>query len=112
MSGIGVIVMLIQTPAVSGCAHGAGWTAGRDPRAAGGVGRNINFNALAIAVATLIAGVLWPRRWTRYLPGPLVALIVGTLLGVLALRDVPVIGPVPTGLPQLAARAAFAWGSW
>ena len=35
------------------------------------------------------------------MPGPLVALIVGTLLGVLALRDVPVIGPVPTGLPQL-----------
>ena len=29
------------------------------------------------------------------------ALIVGTLLGVLTLRDAPVIGAVPTGLPQL-----------
>ena len=60
-----------------------------------------NINAFAIALATLLVGVLWPRRWTRFMPGPLVALIVGTLLGVLALRDVPVIGPVPTGLPQL-----------
>ena len=29
------------------------------------------------------------------------ALIVGTLLGVLTLRDAPVIGAMPTGLPQL-----------
>ena len=63
--------------------------------------RDVNFNALAIAAATLIVGVLWPRRWTRFMPGPLIALIVGTLLGVLALRGVPVIGPVPSGLPQL-----------
>ena len=35
------------------------------------------------------------------MPGPLIALIVGTLLGVLALRGVPVIGPLPSGLPQL-----------
>ena len=100
MSGIGVIVMLIQTLPFLGAPTALGGPIGAI-RALPDALANANINAFAIALATLLVGVLWPRRWTRYMPGPLVALIVGTLLGVLALRDVPVIGPVPTGLPQL-----------
>ena len=100
MSGIGVIVMLIQTLPFLGAPTALGGPLGAI-RALPDALANANINAFAIALATLLVGVLWPRRWTRYMPGPLVALIVGTLLGVLALRDVPVIGPVPTGLPQL-----------
>ena len=100
MSGIGVIVMLIQTLPFLGAPTALGGPLGAI-RALPDALANANVNAFAIALATLLVGVLWPRRWTRYMPGPLVALIVGTLLGVLALRDVPVIGPVPTGLPQL-----------
>ena len=100
MSGIGVIVMLIQILPFLGAPTALGGPMGA-VRALPDALRDINFNALAIAAATLIVGVLWPRRWTRFMPGPLVALIAGTLIGVLALRDVPVIGPVPAGLPQL-----------
>ena len=100
MSGIGVIVMLIQTLPFLGASTALGGPIGT-LRALPDALANANINAFAIALATLLVGVLWPRRWTRFMPGPLVALIVGTLLGVLALRDVPVIGPVPTGLPQL-----------
>ena len=100
MSGIGVIVMLIQTLPFLGAPTAIGGPLGA-LRALPDALANVNVNAFAIALATLIVGVLWPRRWTRFMPGPLMALIVGTLLGVLALRDVPVIGPVPTGLPQL-----------
>ena len=100
MSGIGVIVMLIQTLPFLGAPTAVGGPLGA-LRALPDALANVNVNAFAIALATLIVGVLWPRRWTRFMPGPLMALIVGTLLGVLALRDVPVIGPVPTGLPQL-----------
>ena len=100
MSGIGVIVMLIQILPFLGAPTALGGPMGA-VRALPDALRDVNFNALAIAAATLIVGVLWPRRWTRFMPGPLVALIVGTLLGVLALRGVPVIGPVPSGLPQL-----------
>jgi len=100
MSGIGVIVMLIQTLPFLGAPTALGGPLGA-LRALPEALANVNVNAFAIALATLIVGVLWPRRWTRFMPGPLMALIVGTLLGVLALRDVPVIGPVPTGLPQL-----------
>ena len=62
---------------------------------------NIDFGAFAIAAVTLAAAVLWPRRLSRFLPALLVALIAGTLLGVLWLRDAPVIGPIPTDLPSL-----------
>ena len=100
MSGIGVIVMLIQTLPFLGAPTALGGPLGAIGALPDALA-NANINAFAIALATLLVGVLWPRRWTRYMPGPLVALIAGTLLGVLALRDVPVIGPVPTGLPRL-----------
>lgn len=100
MTGIGIIVMLIQTlpflgaPTASGGAMGAvrAW-----PEAA----PNVNLDALAIAAATLGIGALWPRRLARVVPGSLAALVAGTLLGVLVFRGAPVIGEVPTGLPQL-----------
>ena len=100
MSGIGVIVMLIQILPFLGAPTAMGGPLGTI-RALPAALADANINAFAIALATLLVGVLWPRKWTKFMPGPLVALIVGTLLGVLALRDVPVIGPIPTGLPQL-----------
>lgn len=107
MTGIGIIVMLIQTlpflgaPTASGGAMGAvrAW-----PEALA----NVNLSALVIAGATLAIGALWPRRLTRVVPGSLVALIAGTLLGVLVFRGAPVIGDVPSGLPQLHLPAPSA----
>ena len=60
-----------------------------------------NMSALGVGLITLAVGVLWPRRLAKYLPGPLLALIVGTLLGVLWLSGAPVLGDVPAGLPTL-----------
>ena len=100
MSGIGIIVILVHTlpflgaPVAQGGAMDAlrGW-----PDALA----NINFGALIIAAATLFVGVIWPGRLRKYLPPPMAALIVGTLLGVLWLTNTPVIGNVPTGLPDI-----------
>ena len=61
----------------------------------------MNYNAVAVAVVALGVGVVWPRRLARYLPGPLPALVAGTMLGVFWLGDVPVIGRLPAGLPEL-----------
>ena len=55
--------------------------------------------ALGIGLLTLGMVFLWPATWGRYLPGPLAALIVGTLAS-LGLSDVPVLGAIPTGLPE------------
>ena len=100
MSGIGFIIMLIHILPFLGIPTAPGGAMGA-LRALPEAINNVNISAFVIAVVTLLAGVLWPRRLARYLPGPLVALIAGTLLGLLWLNDVPVIGPVPTGLPEL-----------
>ncbi len=100
MTGIGFIIMLIQTlplvgaPGASGGAMGA---ARALPAAAG----SAHTGALTIGVVTLAVAFLWPRRFSRYAPGPLVALAVGTAVGILWFADAPVIGAIPTGLPSL-----------
>ena len=100
MSGIGVIIILLQTLPFLGAPGAEGGPVGAIrawPDAIGGV----NLSALTIAAVTLAVGVLWPNRLKRYLPATLAALVAGTLLGVLWLTNVPVIGDVPTGLPTL-----------
>ncbi len=100
MSGIGIIIMLIQVlpfigaPAPSGGAPGA-------IRALSAAVQSTNPEALVLGVVTLAVVVLWPRRLSRFVPPVLVALVAGTLLGVLWLTDVPVIGDIPRGLPGI-----------
>ena len=103
MSGIGIIIMLIQILPFLGAPVAAGGPMGA-ARALPEVAANINLSALIIATVTLAVGVMWPRRLGRLLPAPLVALCAGTLLGVWWLNDAPVIGPVPTGLPGLQLK--------
>ena len=100
MSGIGIIIILIQTMPFLGAPTAPGGPMGAIRALPETVG-SIDFGAFAIAAVTLAAAVLWPRRLARFLPPLLVALIAGTLLGVLWLSDAPVIGPVPTDLPSL-----------
>ena len=106
MSGIGFLIILIQTlpflgsPAVTGGPADAmnAW-----PDAV----TNVNYAALAVAATTLVVMVGWPARFSRFFPATLVALVTGTLLSVLWLTDVPVIGTVDVsaGLPGLQQLA-------
>ena len=98
MSGIGIIIILIQTLPFLGAAVATGGPIGAI-RAWPDAISNVNYGALVIAVATLVVGIVWPERLRKFLPPTLVALVAGTLLGVLWLKDTPVIGDVPTGLP-------------
>ena len=100
MSGIGIIIILLQTLPFLG----APVTTGGPLHAIGewpSLIQHVNFGAAAIATVTLIVGVAWPRRLRKVLPPTLAALVAGTLLGVLWLTNTPVIGEVPTGLPDL-----------
>ncbi len=58
-----------------------------------------NLNALLIGLLALALVQFLPRRVTRIVPGTLLALVVCTLLGLL-LTDLPVLGQIPSGLPQ------------
>ena len=98
MSGIGIIIMLIQALPALGAPNALGGPVGA-VRALPEAVVDIDLSAFAITILTLAVGVLWPRRLARLLPAPLMALIAGTLLGVLWLTDAPIIGQVPTGLP-------------
>ncbi len=104
MSGIGIIIMLLQTLPFLGAAGATGGPLGA-VRAWPSAINNINFSALAIAGVTLVVGILWPQQLRRYFPPTLAALVAGTLLGVLWLTNVPVIGEVPTGLPEIEMPA-------
>ena len=100
MSGIGVIIILLQTLPFLGAKVAEGGPLGA-VKSWPDVIPDINFSALAIAAVTLAVGVLWPSRLRQYLPPTLAALLAGTLLSVFWLTDTPVIGDVPTGLPDI-----------
>ncbi len=100
MSGIGLIVMLIQALPFIGAPAAPGGVVGTIHVLSEAIG-DVNYSAFAIALVTLAVGVLWPRRLSRIVPGTLVALVVGTLLSVLWLTEVPVIGIIPSGLPEI-----------
>ena len=100
MSGIGVIIIILQILPLIGAEGVSGGPVGAI-RAIPDAIQDINFGALAIAAATLAVGILWPEKLHRYFPSTLAALVTGTLLGVLWLTSAPVIGEVPSGLPSL-----------
>ena len=100
MSGIGVIIILLQTLPFVGAKVAEGGPLGA-VKSWPDVMTDINVNALAIAAVTLAVGVLWPNRLRQYLPPTLAALLAGTMLSVLWLTNTPVIGDVPTGLPDI-----------
>ena len=98
MTGVGVIIILGQILPFLGSPIASGGTMST-LRDFPGLVEHFQVSALAIAAITLIVALLWARKFDRYLPSTLVALLVGTLLGVFWLADAPVIGTVPTDLP-------------
>jgi len=109
MTGVGVIIIVGQSLPFLGAPAVPGGT----------IATLLNFvdildhfqiSALGIAVVTLAVGLFWPDRFDKYLPSTLVALVVGTLLGVFWLTDAPVIGAVPTDLPAFQLPALSAGG--
>ena len=100
MSGIGVIIILLQTLPFLGAAVAEGGPIGAVQAWPDAI-NNLNFDALAIAAVALGVGILWPEQLKKFLPASLAALIAGTLMGVFWLTNAPVIGSVPSGLPSI-----------
>lgn len=97
MSGIGVIIIILQLDATMGHMAPAGTIPALKylPTAV----TDINMSALAVAAVTLIVVYGWPTAWGKYLPAALAGLIVGTVMS-LFIGTMPILGEIPSGLPS------------
>ena len=103
MSGIGCIIIALQLARLFGHEPAGSGTIPALMEVPNAVS-NPNWEALGIGLLTLALVFRWPAKWGRYLPGPLAALITGTVAS-LGLSTVPVLGDIPTGLPQFIMPA-------
>ena len=103
MSGIGCIIIALQLARLFGHEPAGSGTIPALMEVPNAVS-NPNWEALGIGLLTLAIVFRWPTKWGRYLPGPLAALVTGTVAS-LGLSTVPVLGDIPTGLPQFIMPA-------
>ena len=100
MSGIGIIIIILQFAA--GFGHKASGGEILEKLAAlPGVVTHPAGDALALCAICLAIMVLTPKAIARLVPPPLIAVVIGTLAGVLLFKSAPVIGELPVGLPAL-----------
>ena len=104
MSGIGVIIILVQTLPFMGAEVVSGGPVGAIKAWPDAI-EGFDAGALFIALATLAVVVVWPGQLKRFLPPTLAALIAGTMISLLWITDTPIIGDVPTGLPEVKLPA-------
>ncbi|WP_220460093.1 MULTISPECIES: SulP family inorganic anion transporter [unclassified Colwellia] len=102
MSGIGVILIIMQLSPLLGQASPVGGVTGT-LLSLPTLLSNIKFSELFLALLTL--GILFflPKRYRKYVPAQLVALVSVTLISMLLFNneDIRRIGEIPAGLPSL-----------
>ncbi len=99
-SGVGVIVVVLHVAPFLGSEQQSGGLTSQFA-AWPDVLRDTNVEAFVLGLVTLLVAIFWPARLRQFVPPTLAALIVGAMIGVLWLSDVPVVGDVPSGLPSL-----------
>lgn len=98
MSGIGLIIIIMQVFPFFGIKSPA--TILDIFSGIGNIGSQINTDAFLLSIATIIIIYLFPRV-TKAVPSTLVALIVLSILSVTMSLQVPIIGDIPKGLPDV-----------
>jgi len=100
MSGIGCIIIILQSAPLFGHDIPKGGTVGA-LNALPDMILHMNKDALIVGLLSLILMVVWPKRLSHFLPAPLLSLIIGTLCVLTFLPNAPVIGDIPTGFPEI-----------
>lgn len=102
MSGIGIILIILQLAPFMGQAAPKGGVVGT-LRNLPELLANIQMPELILSLVTLGILFFMPKQLKRYVPPQLVALIVGTILSLAVFGDVAIrrIGEIPSGLPSL-----------
>ena len=99
-SAVGVIIIVVQVLPFLGTGVAEGGALA-SLRAWPDAVTDTDVSALTLGLVTLAVCIFWPERLQKFLPPSVAALIIGTLLGVLWLSDAPIIGEVPSGLPDV-----------
>ncbi len=112
MSGIGLILIIIQLPGLLGHASPGGGVMG-SIEALPGLFADVNAGELLLGVVALGILFLMPKAWRRFMPPQLLALVVGTLLAVwfIGSGDYRAIGEIPSGLPSITVPT-FSADEW
>ncbi|MCW6036104.1 SulP family inorganic anion transporter [Spirulina subsalsa FACHB-351] len=99
MSGIGVIIVLLQIPPLLGHT-GPGGVVNTLEQLPNYLAQP-NWVALGLGLLTLAIVYAMPKRFNKILPAPLVSLVVVTIVSVVFFSDVPLerIGSIPRGFP-------------
>ncbi|MES1023906.1 SulP family inorganic anion transporter [Gloeocapsa sp. BRSZ] len=102
MSGIGVILIILQIAPFLGQAAPKGGVLGT-VQSLPQLFSNINPAEAILGALSLAILFFMPRKFKRIVPPQLVALIVGTIVSLIFFQGVEIrrIGEIPTGLPQL-----------
>jgi len=104
MTGIGVIIIMYQLYPLVGHISAKGTVDIllniADPLS------DINFQAFGLAIGTIVMIYLLPKV-LKAVPSSLVALAVFTILAVVIGLNIPIIGEIPTGIPELKVREIF-----
>ena len=101
MSGIGMIIILIEVGPFLG--HPTSANVVESVSKFPSFISQANPTATLLGILTLIIVFAAPAKLTRFIPSPLLALIVGTLIPFYLMpnSDLPLIGDIPSGLPNL-----------
>jgi SulP family sulfate permease len=112
MSGIGIILIILQLGPFLGQAAPGGGVLGTLESVPELVS-NINIAETILAIITLALIIFTPKKLTRYIPPQLLALIVGTIIAIFLLNDnnIRIIGEIPTGLPDFQ-MPVFSYKEW
>ena len=102
MSGIGIILIILQTAPFLGQASPKGGVLGTITNLPGLLA---NLNPAALILGILTVAIIWlmPSQWKRLVPPQLVALVLGTVISLIFFSGIDLrrIGVIPMGLPEL-----------
>jgi SulP family sulfate permease len=101
MTGIGVIIILLQLAPLLG--YEAVSSVAATVQAVPEMITHPGLGALLLGVLTLGLLFLWPRSLAVWLPSPLMALVLGTLIAMMVFpqHELHLIGTIPSALPHL-----------
>ncbi len=102
MSGIGVILIILQLAPLLGHQAPAGGVVGTLSNLPSLL-MNLHFSELFLGVITLAILFKMPSKWRQYVPAQLVALVAVTLLSIIIFDTDSIrrIGEIPSGLPSI-----------